>query len=209
MTTRQSRDKSPRAEQRLTHLAEDPRPLLGPAIETLLSRICQQVEGLQHVDPRRVLVVSAQARGQAWASIRGLQGVSVHVGGWRRDYELSLRPRWFRQATMERRLESLVHELWHIDPAGKGALDAGHRHRPEDKTAETRALQRLLRQALDIIEPRLLAALGHHGELLLPTWLQRPVLVELGRGKKTFSDKDLFLQPVMMLSPKTGRTVWW
>ena len=193
----------------LSRPVDDLRPRLAPALETLIANICAQTDSLKHVDARRILVVSGQARGYARASIRGLNGVVVRVDGRRRHYELGLRPLWYRQSSLERRLESLVHELWHIAVEGHGQLDPDHRHLAASKKQDAREIKALLRHALKVLPARSLAALGHHGEVLMPTWLQRPVLVEARRSKKNYSDRDLFWQPVMMLTPASGRSVWW
>lgn len=192
---------------------QDPRPCLGPALERLLAALCAQLPELAHVEPRAVLVVSAQARGAARGSIRslvdGAQPVRVLLGRRRILYELSLRPPWFRDSGVEDRLRTLVHELWHIGPRGDGDLHPARRHTAARRETQRRQVARWTRQALRALDPLLLAPLGHDGEVLIPCWLTRPVRTGEREPRTRFGPRDLFLQPVRMLTPAPRRTVWW
>ncbi|MFH1808888.1 MAG: hypothetical protein ABIJ09_09090 [Pseudomonadota bacterium] len=191
----------------------DPRPQLGPALDKLLDSLSREIGALAHIDASTLLVVHGQARGPARASIRSLvEGVAtarVVVRGQRRQFELTLRPPWFRHGGVEDRLRTLVHELWHIGARGTGALDPAHRHHDASHRAQAQQVARLCRQALRQLDPLLLAPLGHDGELLLPCWLERPVLTGEAVRRSRYGDRDLFLQPVRMITTRSARTVWW
>ncbi|MFZ9886496.1 MAG: hypothetical protein ACO3JL_03245, partial [Myxococcota bacterium] len=105
-----------------------------------------------------------------------------------------------------RRVATLVHELLHLDPKAPGRLLEANRHRlrpHEEHDAEAQELTELwLRQA----ELPLLAPLGHEGEVLMRQWRVRPVPET---ATLRFSDKDLFLAPIVMHTPLPCRTVWW
>lgn len=191
----------------------DPRPLLAPALDRLIGGIARGVPALSHVDWRRLLVVAGQARGIARASIRPLQGercaAEVVIDGRRRLYEITLRPLWFRTATAERRLEALVHELWHLGSQTDGRLSASHRHRHDRASAQRAEIREMTRAALDALDPLLLAPLGHDGEVLVRAWLVRPLLTGEEPPKKKYTNKDMYLQPMRLITPSAVRSVWW
>lgn len=191
----------------------DARPRLDLGLAALLQDITARLPRLTHVDPRRLLVVAGQARGAARASIRSLafgpDTVRVTLGRQRKLYEITLRPLWFRQSTVERRLEALLHELWHIDAEAVGRLDAEHQHRPSHRRAQRAEIRGLLEQALTTVDPLRLAPLGHHGEVLMPAWLQRPVLTGEPQRRRRYDAEDVYLQVCEMLTARAHRTVWW
>jgi len=189
------------------------RPRLAPALGRLLASVAQTVPGLGHVEPRRLLLMAGQARGGARASIRSLVTraavTRVVIDGQHRLYEINLRPLWFRASTLERRLEALLHELWHTHQRFDGRLDRRNLHPPGQRQRRSPEVAALLRTALDRLDPELLAPLGHHGEVLMPAWLQRPVLTGEAPPRARYSNKDIYLQPVTLITPAASRSVWW
>ena len=153
----------------------------------------------------------------------------VVLKGRRALYCVTLRPKFFRSSDPEQRVATLLHELLHIskpfdgtlDPAfGSGgmvttligggaeiralalqpdgkivaagvAVPAGH---PNGGVPAQFALARYLQEG----DAALLGALAHHGEVLARQWLERPT--GRGNGKQTYTEKDLFLGPVQMIT---------
>ncbi|MBN2358538.1 MAG: hypothetical protein JXR83_03735 [Deltaproteobacteria bacterium] len=180
------------------------RPELAPALHRLCDELTRRLPALSSVDARRILIVTGQARGAARASIRSLcrpgLPLQVRLGRQSALYELTLRPLWFRQSTPERRLEALLHELWHIDPERPGSLAAQRRHRALAPRQTRRALDRLFADARARLGPETAACLAIDGEVLMPAWLTRPVLTGEPQRRHSYGPRDLFLQPVMMIT---------
>lgn len=191
----------------------DPRPLLAPALFRLCQQMIDAVPELSHIDARSLLLVSGQARGAARASIRSLvtstAAARVTCNRQRKLYEINLRPLWFRAATLERRLQALLHEMWHIGQPADGKLAEERRHDPEKRPKQRQQIQTMCRSVLANLDPIFLGCLGHDGEVLMPAWINRPVLTGESVGKSVFSSKDLYLQVVRMITAQSGRTVWW
>jgi len=188
----------------LRQLPVETRPTLAPALHRLCALLARQLPGLQSVDTSQIQIVAGQARGSARASIRSLchPEVPLRVRLQHRHllYELTLRPRWFRQSSPERRLESLVHELWHIDPDRIGGLAVAHQHLNIARRDVRREVDQLLAVAGTRIDPAAAACLAWHGEVLMPAWLTRPVLTGEPQRRRCYGQRDLFLQPVMMIT---------
>src|SRR4051812_31579125 len=94
-----------------------------------------------HVDPSRIVVVAGEARRASRGTVKPL----TFRGGKQRDAEgnrkplvklhgrkmlycVTLRPLFFRDSTVRERVETLLHELFHISPRFDGTLDERHRH---------------------------------------------------------------------------------
>lgn len=189
-------------------LAKDPRPALDRALHHLLEDLCARLPALQGIVGEDILVVAVSAHGRAAASIRSLRDVArgVSVGGRPCLVELALRPPFFLDADPARRVATLVHELLHLDPRAPGHLLEAHRHRLRPHAEHEAEAQHLAEQWLHQAELSLLAPLGHDGEVLMPQWRTRPVPETAGLY---FSERDLFLGPVLMQTPADHRTVWW
>lgn len=190
---------------------EDLRPHLAPALRRLLGMLCLEIPLLRHVELDRVLIVAGQARGEARASIRSLVAppvpCRVHLAGHQLLFEMTLRPLWFRGCGPGQRLITLVHELWHIDERDHGMLAPERRHRSGQDPAR-RGLVNQVKKASRLLDPSLLAPLGHHGEVLMPSWLRRPVLTGEPVARRRFTMKDLYLQPVAMITGHRERSSW-
>lgn len=188
--------------------AKDPRPLLGEKLQRLLDDLCTHVPALGGISGQDILVVAVSAHGRAAASIRSLRDVArgVSVGGRKCLVELALRPPFFLDADPARRVATLVHELLHLDPRSPGDLLEAHRHRLRPHAEHDAEAQHLAEQWLQQAELSLLAPLGHDGEVMMPQWRTRPVPET---ASLSFSERDLFLGPVVMQTPADHRTVWW
>jgi hypothetical protein len=187
---------------------KDPRPILEGPLQRLLADLCARTDELSALDSRAILPVAAAAHGRAAASVRSLDDAAkdVTVAGHRRRWELSLRPTFFLEGDAGRRLGTLVHELLHLDPRSPGKLLEERRHK--NRTHEEHEVQArdLAARWLAEADAALYAPLAHDGELLMTTWRARPVP---STAKERFSDADVFLAPVRMVTPKARRSVWW
>src|SRR5215470_10328056 len=94
-----------------------------------------------HLVAAKVLVVSGEARRGSRGSVKPLafaRGKSrdhsgarkpvVRIDGRRMLYCVTLRPLFFRDARPEQRVETLLHELYHVSQAFDGTLDPSRRH---------------------------------------------------------------------------------
>lgn len=183
---------------------------LAPLLDRLCWQLIERLPALHGLDAHKILIVAGQARGTARASIRSLtaidQPLSVRVAGQRKLFELCLRPLWFRQSTPDRRLESLVHELWHIDPGAPDRLAGSRQHAAISRSQVAAAVSRLSHDAAALLDPATLAGLAFDGLVLLPAWLTRPLLTGEPQQRRRFGDRDLYLQQLAMITPLPVRT---
>ena len=93
---------------------------------------------------------------------------------------------------------TLLHELLHISKPFDGTLDPERRHSKVPPARFEALLRPLVKRYLQEGDAALLGALAHHGEVLARQWLERPT--GRGNGKQTYTEKDLFLGPVQMIT---------
>ncbi len=146
---------------------------------------------LSHVRADQILIVAGAARQNARASIRPLGGPRkprIRVLSTPIRYEITLRPRFFREATPRQRLVILAHELLHISESFDGTLNQA----PHGPALDARA------EALADFDPPVLA---YRGLLWLKAWLVRPATEYPAdwAGRLEFTEADLYLAPVEQL----------
>ena len=155
---------------------------------------------LAHVRASRILFVAGEARRGSRATIRPLgEGKpQVVLRGRKALYCVTLRPKFFRSSAPEQRVATLLHELLHIARPFDGTLDPERRHSKVPAARFEALLRPLVKRYLAEGDAALLGALAHDGEVLARQWLERPT----GRrnGKQTYTEKDLFLGPVQMIT---------
>jgi predicted metallopeptidase len=189
----------------------DRRPPLHPAIRALIRDAAAKLEELSHVRSTRVLVVAGEARRMSRATIRPLGGKHklgrgakprVMYRGRRMLYVVTLRPMFFRASTVETRVETLLHELFHISGRFDGTLHRGRRHALLPGKRFGAVLGPLVRRYLEVADRRLLAPFGYDGEVLMPQWLEKPPirLSASRRGRRVYTDEQLFVGPVRMIT---------
>jgi predicted metallopeptidase len=172
---------------------------------TLLCRrvvddMTRRLPELAHVRASRILFVAGEARRGSRATIRPLgEGKpKVVLRGRKALYCVTLRPKFFRSSAPEQRVATLLHELLHIAKRFDGTLDPERRHSKVPPARFEALLRPLVKRYLAEGDAALLGALAHNGEVLARQWLERPT----GRrnGKQTYTEKDLFLGPVQMIT---------
>lgn len=195
------------------------RPNLDQALTALLRDIARNVPEFAHVKPSRVLVVAGEARRASRGTVKplayaggrsvdratGRRKPIVRIRGRRMLYSITLRPLFFRESTPEERVETLLHELFHIAPAFDGTLDRGRRH-SKMGAAFTRTLRPIVRAYLRAVPKSILAAFSFHGEVLVRQWLERPTATFLPdvHQRRVYTEEHLFLGPVEMLTRATA-----
>jgi len=166
-----------------------------------------------HLVPARVLVVAGEARRASRGSVKPLafaRGKSkdasgarkpvVRVDGRRMLYCVTLRPLFFRDSRPEQRIETLLHELYHVSPAFDGTLDAGRRHARLGRKF-SRSFRPLLRRYLRQCPPEVLAPFAHHGPVRILAWLERPPATHArGHSRRLYTEEQLYPVTVHMLT---------
>jgi predicted metallopeptidase len=166
----------------------------------LVEDMARKLPELRHVKAGRILFVAGEARRSSRASVRplGARGKpEVLLQGRRALYVITLRPRFFRDASAEDRVTTLLHELLHISPRFDGQLSEDRRHKSLPQDRFDALLRPLVRRYLASGDAALLAAMAHDGEVLARQWLERPTP---RGGRAQYTEKQLFLGPVRMLT---------
>jgi predicted metallopeptidase len=195
------------------------RPNLNQAIRALLEDVVIRLPEFRHIRPERILVVTGEARRASRGSIKPLtfaQGKSkdllghrkpvVRMDGKRMLYCITLRPLFFRKSTARDRIQTLLHELFHVAPAFDGTLDEDHRHARLGADFY-RTLRPLVRRYLKRCPKELLAPFSYDGEVRVSQWLERPGAYYMsGRGKvrRLYTEDQLFLATVRMVTRDGG-----
>ena len=171
-----------------------------------------------HLVPAKVLVVAGEARRGSRGSVKPLafaRGKSrdrsgarkpvVRVNGRRMLYCVTLRPLFFRDSRPEQRLETLLHELYHVSPAFDGTLDPVRRHARMGGTF-SRRLRPVVRRYLRQCPPEVLAPFRHHGPVRILAWLERPPATHArGRSRRVYTEEQLYTATVQMLTRRKHR----
>lgn len=185
------------------------RPNITRAVRAVIQDVARRLPEFAHVKASRILVVAGEARRASWGTIRPLGPAGkaggkpvVRVKGRQILYVVTLRPRWFRVAGVEKRVETILHELFHISRRFDGTLHSGRRH---DKLRGDfdRRLGPLVARYLEQMPAELRQAMSLHGTALARQWLEKPgPSVKRGRpaGRRVYTEKHLFLGPVQMLT---------
>jgi len=171
-----------------------------------------------HLVPAKVLVVAGEARRGSRGSVKPLafaRGKSrdrsgarkpvVRVNGRRMLYCVTLRPLFFRDSRPEQRLETLLHELYHVSPAFDGTLDPVRRHARMGGTF-SRRFRPVVRRYLRQCPPEVLAPFRHHGPVRILAWLERPPATHArGRSRRVYTEEQLYTATVQMLTRRKHR----
>jgi len=190
------------------------RPLnLSRAIRVLMRDLSTRSPEFSHLVPARVLVVAGEARRASRGSVKplafaraksrdhsGVRKPVVRVDGRRMLYCVTLRPLFFRDSRPEQRIETLLHELYHVSPAFDGTLDPARRHaRLGGKFS--RRFRPLLRRYLRDCPPDVIAPFAHHGPVRILAWLERPPATHArGRSRRVYTEEQLYTVTVQMLT---------
>ena len=194
------------------------------AVKRLIRDMVERLPELGHVKPARILVVAGEARRASRATIRpahfgetrarggrgGLRKPLIRISGRKILYVITLRPLWFRAATPEQRVATVLHELWHASERFDGTLHRGRVHSRLPRARYERRIRVLRDRYLAGAPPEVLAPFTYSGIALARMWLERPSgfyrVGEYG-GRRTYTEKQLFLGIVRMKTAVPGRAL--
>ena len=198
------------------------RPQMTLAVKRLIRDMVARLPELAHVKPSRILVVAGEARRASRATIRpahfretrarggrgGLRKPLIRIGGRKILYVITLRPLWFRASTPEQRVGTVLHELWHASERFDGTLHRGRVHGRLPRPRFERRIRVLRDRYLAVAADDVLAPFTFSGIALARMWLERPAgfyrVGEYG-GRRTYTEKQLFLGLLRMTTPAPGR----
>lgn len=193
-------------------------PNLNRAIRALMRDLAARSPEFAHLVPAKVLVVAGEARRASRGSVKpltfaggrsrdpgGARKPVVRVGGRRMLYCVTLRPLFFRQARPEQRIETLLHELYHVSPSFDGTLDPTRRH-ARLGPGFSRGFRPLVRRYLRQCPREVLAPFARHGPVRILAWLERPPATHArGRSRRVYTDEHLYTATVQMLTRRRHR----
>ena len=196
------------------------RPNLNKALRALIRDIAARLPEFGHIKAQRVLVVAGEARRTSRGTVKplcyrggkstdrtGRRKPIIRVRGRRMLYCITLRPLFFRLSTPQARIETLMHELFHVSRRFDGTLHAGRRHAALGKDF-ARRLRPLVRRYLARCPPALQAPFAYHGEVRVLQWLERPGPAYVPGGtrvRRLYTEEQLFYGVVRMVTAKKRR----
>ncbi len=171
-----------------------------------------------HVKAGRILIVAGEARRASRGTVKplcfrggkstdrtGRRKPIIRIRGKRMLYCITLRPLFFRGSTAQARVETVMHELFHLSRRFDGTLHAGRRHAVLGKNF-SRKLKPLVRRYLKLCPPELKAAMAHSGEVRILQWLERPGSAyhpgTHRRVRKVYTEDQLYSGVARMVTPK-------
>jgi hypothetical protein len=194
-------------------------PHFMEGVAALLQHLSRTMPELSHIEPARIVVVAGEARRSSRGSIKPLtfarrrskDGFGRHkpvvkMRGKRMLYSITLRPLFFLASTPAARIETVIHELYHISPEFDGTLDEARRHACAGKTFNAH-LRPLVKRYLKICPEEIWKAFSYDGEVWVQQWLERPAAQCLpsGKGRRLYTEAHLFEGKVRMRTKKSLR----
>ncbi|MFM2152030.1 MAG: hypothetical protein RL199_465 [Pseudomonadota bacterium] len=184
------------------------RPNLSRLVRLVIRDVARRMPEFAHVRAERILVVAGEARRRSRATVRPLRSPVTGARGRPRirfrgrevRYVLTLRPLFFRDSTVDERLATVLHELFHLSPAFDGTLAPSRRHGALPGPAFDALLDPLVGRYLELCPEGLRRQLAFTGEVLVRQWLEKPpVRLKPGRGgRRLYDEAQTFLGPVRM-----------
>ncbi len=193
------------------------RPNLNKAIRALIRDVAATLPEFSHVRASRILVIAGEARRASRGTVKplcfrggrstdrtGRRKPIVRIKGRRMLYCITLRPLFFRSSTPKGRIETVMHELFHMSRRFDGTLHAGRRHSVLGKDF-SRRFQPLVRRYLKQCPEEMLKAFAYSGEVKVLQWLERPgpAYVPGTRGvRKVYTEEQLYYGITRMVTRK-------
>jgi hypothetical protein len=193
------------------------RPNLNKAVRALIRDIAARMPEFSHVKASRVLVIAGEARRASRGTVKplcfrggrstdrsGRRKPIIRIKGKRMLYCITLRPLFFRASTPKSRVETVMHELFHMSRRFDGTLHAGRRHSVLGKDFPKR-LRPLVRRYLKQCPKEVLAPFAYSGELKVLQWLERPghaYIPGTPRVRKVYTEEQLFYGICRMVTLK-------
>lgn len=193
------------------------RPNFNKAVRALIRDIAARMPEFSHVRASRILVIAGEARRASRGTVKplcfrggrctdrsGRRKPIIRLRGRRMLYCITLRPLFFRASTPRSRIETVMHELFHMSRRFDGTLHAGRRHSVLGREFYRR-LKPLVRRYLKQCPPELLTAFGYTGELRVLQWLERPGPASVPgtpRVRKVYTEEQLYYGITRMVTHK-------
>ncbi|HET6922857.1 MAG TPA: hypothetical protein VFI16_06890 [Anaeromyxobacteraceae bacterium] len=182
------------------------RPNMTLAVKRLIRDAARRLPELGHVRAGRILVVAGEARRASRATIRparfkqagrparGRRKPLVRVKGRTILYVVTLRPLWFVASTPEARIDTVLHELYHVSPRFDGTLHRGRRHTRLPRPRYDRRIRALRRRYLATAPEEVVAPFAFRGVVKVRMWLERPAAYRPGdyAGRRVYTERQLF-----------------
>jgi predicted metallopeptidase len=177
------------------------------AVKRLVRDAAARLPELAHVDASRLLVVAGEARRASRATIRpvmadrgGPERARIQIRDRDILYVITLRPLWFLDSTPRERIETILHELWHVSTRFDGRLHRGRRHGTLPRSTFDRRVRQLRDAYLAAAPPDLLGPFAHHGLARARMWLERPAGARRdgGPARRLYTERQLFYGLVRM-----------
>ena len=192
-----------------------PRPNVTLLCRRLVADMAAKLPEMSHVKAARILFVAGEARRASRATVRPLAATGrplVKLRGKRALYTVTLRPKFFRGSTPEERVETLLHELFHISPGFDGTLDAARRHSQLPRRRFDAQLRPLVRRYLKAMPEELYQSLSVNGVVSARQWLEKPGITSSSKrntahSRRIYTEKELFLGPLRMITQGQKRPV--
>ena len=183
------------------------RPNLNKALRALIRDISRKMPEFAHVRASRIVVVAGEARRASRGTVKplcfrggrctdrsGRRKPVIRLKGKRMLYCITLRPLFFLASTPRGRIQTVMHELFHMSRRFDGTLHAGRRHSVLGKEFYVR-FKPLVDRYLSQCPPELLAAFAHSGEARVLQWRERPgpaYVPGTPKVRKVYTDEQLF-----------------
>ena len=198
-------------------------PNITLGVRRIIRDVSRRLPEFSHIRASSILVVAGEARRRSRATIRPMRFATtrerrsstglrrkpeVRFRGNRILYVITLRPMFFRESTPEQRLQTIVHELFHISKRFDGTLHSERRHERSGERFQRR-LKPLVREYVSQIPSEHMDLLSHDGLALARQWLERPVSSyragarngkQRYRGRRVYDEQQTFLGPIMMIT---------
>lgn len=190
---------------------------LNKAVRALIRDLAKRMPEFSHVRASRVLVVAGEARRASRGTVKplcfrggrstdrtGRRKPIVRLKGKRMLYCITLRPLFFRSSTPGSRVETVMHELFHLSRRFDGTLHSGRRHAVLGREFHRR-FKPLVRRYLKQCPKELLDAFAFSGEVKVLQWLERPgpaYVPGTPRVRKVYTEEQLFYGIIRMVTRK-------
>ncbi len=196
------------------------RPNFNKAVRALIRDLSAKLPEFSHVRASRILVIAGEARRASRGTVKplcfrggrstdrsGRRKPIIRIRGRRMLYCITLRPLFFRSSTAQGRIETVIHELFHMSRRFDGTLHAGRRHSVLGREFPRR-LKPLVRRYLKQCPPELLKTFAYSGEMKVLQWLERPgpaYVPGTPRVRKVYTEDQLYYGITRMVTPKRRR----
>lgn len=183
------------------------RPDFTQAVHALIAHVARAHAEFKHLDARRILVVSGEARRASRGTVKpftfadkkrtdsmGRRKPLVKIRGRQMLYSITLRPLFFRRSTPRQRVATVLHELFHISHHFDGTLDHQRRHDEAGEGFEA-TFSPVERRVWKRLPAQIIAPFAYDGEVRVLQWLEKPqswMPGERASHRKLYTEAHLF-----------------